>query len=191
MTGPAAPGPVEGRPAGLRVAGVGDAAPIARLERELFADEAWSEAQVVEELTGYGRRGWVVDSCVRESNRTHVHSAPAGEGDLASATHPLEGYVIMRTVGDVADLQRIGVSTSAQRHGHASALLAAGVAGVRADGAERILLEVAEDNTAARAFYARTGFVEIDRRRNYYRQRVDALVLALELGATGSAGPAE
>lgn len=144
----------------IRPAVVADAAAIAVLEAELFPGEAWSVEQVAEELTGYGRSGWVAD-------------APGVE---------LGGYVVMRTVGDVSDLQRIGVRASAQRSGLASSLLAAASAGVRAAGAERVLLEVAEDNAPARAFYARAGFVEIDRRPRYYRQEVDALVLELWLG---------
>ena len=40
-----------------------------------------------------------------------------------------------------------------------------------------MLLEVAESNAAARAFYAKAGFVEIHRRPNYYRDGSAALVL--------------
>jgi ribosomal protein S18 acetylase RimI-like enzyme len=143
----------------IRPAVAEDTGAIAALEQELFGAEAWSADQVVEELTGYGRRGWV--------------SVDGRRG--------LVGYVIMRTVGEISDLQRIGVARSGQRAGVASGLLAVACAGVRAEGAERILLEVAEDNTAARAFYAREGFVAIDRRPRYYRHDVDALVLQREL----------
>ena len=41
----------------------------------------------------------------------------------------------------------------------------------------RMLLEVRADNTAALAFYAAEGFVEIARRRRYYRDGTDAVVL--------------
>jgi ribosomal-protein-alanine acetyltransferase len=146
---------------GVRAAVAGDAPAIAALEARLFAGSAWSEQQVREELTGHGRRGWVV--------------APATGHEVDGP--PLRGYVIMRTVGDVSDLQRIGVAPELQRAGLAARLLAAASAGVREEGAERILLEVAEDNAPARAFYARAGFVEIDRRPRYYRHEVAALVL--------------
>ena len=44
------------------------------------------------------------------------------------------------------------------------------------------LLEVRPSNAAARALYESEGFVQIDRRRNYYTvEREDALVLALDL----------
>jgi ribosomal-protein-alanine N-acetyltransferase len=44
-----------------------------------------------------------------------------------------------------------------------------------------VLLEVSETNAGARAFYAAHGAVELDRRRRYYRDGSDALVLQLPL----------
>ena len=38
-------------------------------------------------------------------------------------------------------------------------------------GADRLLLEVRENNAGAIGFYAAHGFVEIDRRPRYYRRR--------------------
>jgi ribosomal protein S18 acetylase RimI-like enzyme len=46
-------------------------------------------------------------------------------------------------------------------------------------GAERMMLEVADTNEPALAFYAASGFAEIARRRNYYSQGVDAVVMEL------------
>lgn len=41
----------------------------------------------------------------------------------------------------------------------------------------KIMLEVSENNNAARALYAATGFVEVHRRRSYYADGSDALIL--------------
>ncbi|MDO7868726.1 GNAT family N-acetyltransferase [Nocardioides jiangxiensis] len=155
----------------IRPATVDDAAAIAALEPVLFPGDAWSREQVAEELSGYGRRGWVL-----------LTSSAAGEPGSAAE---VAGYVIMRTVADVSDLQRIGVAPDGQRSGVASQLMDVALDGVREDGAERVLLEVAEDNAAARALYARFGFVEIDRRPRYYRSGAAALVLELALPAQG------
>jgi ribosomal-protein-alanine N-acetyltransferase len=57
----------------------------------------------------------------------------------------------------------------------------------RLRGAQRLLLEVAEAYEGAGAFYAAHGSVELDRRRRYYRDGSDALVLRLPVAATGSA----
>jgi ribosomal-protein-alanine N-acetyltransferase len=55
--------------------------------------------------------------------------------------------------------------------------------------ADRLLLEVREDNAGAIAFYESQGFVEIARRRLYYRDGATAVVLSLGLerrdGAVG------
>lgn len=136
----------------VRPATVADVAAVAALDRELFGPDAWTAAQVAEELLGEHRRAWV-----------------AGE--------PLHGYVVTRTVGDVTDLQRIAVHPRHRRRGLARELLAA------AGDGRRMLLEVSADNTDAVAFYAAAGFVEIGRRRRYYRDGSDALVM--QRAATG------
>jgi ribosomal-protein-alanine N-acetyltransferase len=44
-------------------------------------------------------------------------------------------------------------------------------------GADRLLLEVREDNAAALGFYAAREFVEVDRRPRYYADGTTAVVL--------------
>ena len=44
-----------------------------------------------------------------------------------------------------------------------------------------MFLEVATGNAAALALYARAGFVEVGRRRRYYADLADALVLRARL----------
>jgi len=140
----------------IRTATLDDAPAIAALEQVLFGDEAWTGQQVVDELTGFGRVGLVSTS-----------STGGGAGDV-------NGYVITMSIGDVTDLQRIGVHPDRQRQGLAGALLDAALAGV-----DRMLLEVADDNDAALAFYRRRGFEEIDRRPRYYRSGAAAVVMEL------------
>jgi ribosomal-protein-alanine N-acetyltransferase len=144
----------------VRAAGPDDVDAVAALERLVFAEEAWSRDQVVEELTGPGRRGFVVP----------------GPGTPGAGTSVV-GYALTWRAGDVVDLQRIAVTPARQRQGTARALLDAAVAAAVADGAERMLLEVAATNTAALRLYDAAGFSGISRRRRYYRDGSDALVL--------------
>ena len=51
-----------------------------------------------------------------------------------------------------------------------------------AEGADRLLLEVRENNAGAIGFYAAHGFVEIDRRPRYYRDGATAVVMRRALG---------
>jgi len=135
----------------IRPATLDDVPALVALERLLFGADAWSEAQVREELRGPGREVLVAE-------------------DESSV-----GYVVTLLVGKVADLQRIGVHPERQRQGLAAALLAKAVERP----AERMLLEVSEDNEAALAFYAQRGFVEIGRRPGYYRSGAAAIVMEL------------
>jgi [ribosomal protein S18]-alanine N-acetyltransferase len=91
------------------------------------------------------------------------------------------GYAVASFAGDIAELQRIGVMPAMRRTGVASALLDEVVAQAPGTGANRLLLEVRDDNVGALAFYASRGFIEIDRRPRYYRDGTTAVVLRLPL----------
>lgn len=139
----------------IRAATEADLPGLAALDRELFGADAWSEDALRSELAGPGRVFLVAD-----------------EGELV-------GYAVSMTVGEVADLQRIGVHPLRRRAGHAGALLTALVAA--SSGAQRMLLEVSAANDVALAFYRRYGFERINVRSRYYRDGTDAWVLSRDL----------
>lgn len=97
------------------------------------------------------------------------------------------GFALGRAVLDEAELLTIAVAPEARRQGLGHRLMTEWEVAAAARGARRALLEVAQDNTAARALYAARGFTPAGRRRGYYRHpdghRVDALVLELHLPA--------
>lgn len=101
-----------------------------------------------------------------------------------------DGFILMRVVADEAEVLTLAVRPSARLKGLGRELTAEGLAGAGALGARRAFLEVAEDNAAARALYARLGFTEVGRRRDYYGgndgRRRDALVLALNFPGPAS-----
>ena len=94
-----------------------------------------------------------------------------------------DGFILIRVVVDEAEILTLAVRPSARRAGLGVRLVEAAVVRAAALGAERMFLEVAEGNVAARALYARSGFVEMGRRRGYYShadgRREDALTLVL------------
>ena len=96
-----------------------------------------------------------------------------------------DGFILMRAVADEAEILTLAVRPAARRGGLGGRLVGEGVLAAAARGATRVVLEVAEDNLAARALYERTGFVEAGRRPGYYAAadggRRDALLLALNL----------
>lgn len=144
----------------VRPATPADAAAIAALEAENLGRDAWSPGLVEQGVCG-------------ELPTVHYLVAEVG-GQVA-------GYAAASIVADIAELQRVAVTPTHRRSGLATALLDAVVAAARAEGADRLLLEVREDNHDALAFYADRSFAEIDRRRRYYRDGATAIVLRLPL----------
>ena len=95
------------------------------------------------------------------------------------------GFILCRVVVDEAEILTLAVCPLARRSGLGARLTEAAAEFAARAGAERLFLEVAEDNLAARALYARTGFIQTGRRKKYYENadgsRSDALLLTREL----------
>jgi [ribosomal protein S18]-alanine N-acetyltransferase len=133
----------------LRPGTPADLEALAGLERELFGREAWSPTLLAPLLFGSG-----------------------GVCLVAEDAGAVVGYAVVSTAGDAIDLQRLGVRAEHRRRGIAHALVAECLA---AD--ERVLLEVSAGNAGAIAFYESEGFTGIARRRRYYQDGSDAIVM--------------
>lgn len=96
-----------------------------------------------------------------------------------------DGFVLIRTVADEAEVLTLAVRPAARRKGLGARLLRAATVRAAAIGATRMFLEVAEDNAPARALYGALGFEAAGRRPRYYLRMdgpaVDALLLVLNL----------
>ena len=94
-----------------------------------------------------------------------------------------DGFVLIRVVVDEAEVLTLAVRPAARRRGLGAALTRAAAAAAGSLGAERLFLEVAEDNVAARGLYEGLGFTAIGRRPGYYAAldggRVDAIMMSL------------
>jgi ribosomal-protein-alanine N-acetyltransferase len=91
------------------------------------------------------------------------------------------GMLLARTIGEEAEILTLAVIPLSRCRGLGAALLAAALCEARDRGTKAVFLEVSESNTAARALYTRAGFVEVRRRRRYYPDGSDALVLRIGL----------
>jgi ribosomal-protein-alanine N-acetyltransferase len=107
-----------------------------------------------------------------------------GEG----APGGLAGYAILRRAADEAELLSLAVAPEARRRGLGRRLIEDGLARVQRDGARVCYLEVRSANEPALALYGSLGFRQVGRRRRYYRDGSDALVMALRLGPPGHTG---
>ena len=134
---------------------------VSTLHRVCFPEDSWdlgSIGQIMRIPGFFGRIGWIQD-------------------------HPV-GFALALALGEEAEILSLGVLPGHRRAGAGRALLASIRLEAQRRGIEGIVLEVAVDNTAARALYAACGFTEVGRRRNYYHRAgcfVDALILRVSL----------
>jgi ribosomal-protein-alanine N-acetyltransferase len=134
---------------------------VSTLHRVCFPEDSWdlgSIGQIMRIPGFFGRMGWIQD-------------------------HPV-GFALALALGEEAEILSLGVLPSYRRSGAATALVTSICLEAQRRGIERVVLEVAVDNTAARALYAACGFTEVGRRRNYYHRAgcfIDALILRVPL----------
>ena len=93
----------------------------------------------------------------------------------------LAAFCLIQFAGDIAEVLTLATDPECHRQGFATALLASALRRAGERGIGRFLLDVAEDNAAARALYRRHGFTEDGRRRDYYGPGRDALLLSRTL----------
>jgi ribosomal-protein-alanine N-acetyltransferase len=97
---------------------------------------------------------------------------------------PRGGILLLRVAADEAEILTIGVT--AKRRGIGRALMQTALARAAAMGAAAMHLEVAADNAAALALYRSLAFRTAGRRRAYYPNGQDALILTHDIGPTAS-----
>jgi ribosomal-protein-alanine N-acetyltransferase len=143
---------------------------VAVIERACFSDP-WSEASFRQAVDNDG-----------------VFFRVAVEG----ADGPVVGYVVAWFAGGEGEIANVAVAPPARGRGIGGMLLDAAIAAAGEHGAEALYLDVRESNARARALYDSRGFVEVGRRRRYYRRpSEDAIVLrrGIGSGAESKTGP--
>ncbi|MFN0179361.1 MAG: ribosomal protein S18-alanine N-acetyltransferase [Gemmatimonadales bacterium] len=144
----------------IRPATLADVPAIAAGEARCFSDP-WSAAGLAELFDNPLTTGLV---------------AEAARGGLA-------GYLFARVVAGEAEILNLAVLPELRGKGLGGALLAEGLAGIRA-AAGAVYLEVRESNQAARRLYERAGFRSVGMRMDYYRApRENGVLYRLELAA--------
>lgn len=141
----------------IRPATPGDLDALAQLERQGFSPP-WSRASLADELVKSTRRTWLLE-----------------------AERAVLAYACFQCLAGEAELLRIAVHTAHRGTGFGHRLLHYGLQRLKRDGVTVCHLEVRADNRAALALYRRHGFVEAGRRRGYYADGMDALLLKVWL----------
>jgi ribosomal-protein-alanine N-acetyltransferase len=151
-------------PLSIETARLADVASIVAIERAVFSDP-WSVRSFREALANPS----VYCACARRDGRT------------------LQGYVVAWFVADEGEIANLAVAPGAWGNGIGRALLDASLQEAAARKLRAVYLEVRDSNARARHLYGSRGFVEIGRRRSYYRRPVeDAIVLRRLLDGDGA-----
>ena len=141
-------------------------AQLAQIESELFVHDAWSAAQI--------------NSLLAQPFNHIIYATD-------ELNTRLVGYCFYSHIFEDAEILKIGTCRDYQQQGSASQLLTAMAQICQIAGAERMLLEVREDNHAALAFYQKHGFEQIAVRKNYYDNhdttKTHALIMQRKLSA--------
>ena len=136
-----------------------DAVEIFELEKVIFTKEAWSLAQVKEELGG--------------ARRLYI-GAVSSEGDRSR----IVGYGGIAVSGESADIHNVAVLEEFRRQGIARRLMARLERWAKDQGAKEILLEMRVGNSEARPLYESLGYREVRVRKDYYAPGMDAIVMS-------------
>lgn len=157
----------------LRPATAADAPAVAALEQATFSDP------------------WSPDAFVQLVRNGDAFFTVADRGAPGDPPREPIGYVVAWFVLDEGEIANVAVSAAARGQGVGARLLDAALAEARRRGVVQVFLEVRESNTVARRLYASRGFLELGRRRRYYRHPVeDALVLRCALAPAEQASGA-
>ncbi|MBR1497462.1 MAG: ribosomal protein S18-alanine N-acetyltransferase [Oscillospiraceae bacterium] len=144
----------------IRDAREGDLPRLAEIERECFSVP------------------WTVDMLRSQfSPGQHVFLVAEKDGEAA-------GYIGLAYVLDEGYISNVAVAPAFRRRGVGDALLDGMEARGRALALAFLTLEVRESNAPARALYAKHGYRDVGRRKNYYEKpREDAILMTKELEA--------
>lgn len=116
-------------------------------------------------------------SAIMESIRSYTAKILVAE----DSQNEWVGLIIFGLQGDSAEIFNIYVPEKKRKHGIATALLAELTHYLGQEGCHLLFLEVRPSNTPAIAVYRRCGFVEVGRRRGYYQDGEDALMMKRSL----------
>lgn len=144
----------------IRQLGVNDASDAETLHAAAFPiGEAWSETVIRNVVKDTANIGW---GCFDRKD--------------------MMAMLLAQTVLDTAEILTIAVDPTVRRCGFGAKLVEHLTSYARTHGAKRLLLDVAQDNEAAKRFYGTLGFAQDGVRKGYYLrksgQRVDGVLMS-------------
>jgi len=112
---------------------------------------------------------------------------PASVALIAAMESPggAAGFILAQLTADEAEILSLGVASISQRSGVGTQLVRGLIDTAQRKGVKRVFLDVAASNEAALGLYAKLGFAQMGRRKDYYShaggRREDALLMVRNL----------
>ena len=103
------------------------------------------------------------------------------QGYIAQINGVNVGFITATAVQDFADIESVFTHPDYRKKGIAKGLVAILEKDLKSQGVVKVLLEVRITNKQATALYNSCGFTEISKRKKYYPDGEDALVMEKEL----------
>lgn len=92
------------------------------------------------------------------------------------------GYLLLMEIAPEAEILNLAVDPDRRREGIGDRLMAAAIGYAQDREIETLFLEVRESNLAAQSLYRKVGFMDLGRRKRYYRNPTeDAIMMILPL----------
>ena len=142
----------------IRAAAADESGILAAIDAQHPYSAHWSEAQIQGET---------------------VHSA--GRVLVAEIDEKITGFIAFRSAGGVGEILNLAVDRAALRQQTGTSLVQAALAQMRTEGTEEVALEVNENNLPAQGLYLKTGFKVLGRRKKFYNNTTDALIMGITL----------
>lgn len=131
---------------------------LAEIERTCFAADAWSKNMILSSIRQPCTYVWVVQDLQLQK---------------------IVAYAVLYLAGDEGDVANIAVLPSYRNRGIGGTLFDAMLDQARNEQVKTMYLEVRQSNDAAICLYRSREFVEIGKRKNYYKHpREDAICMA-------------
>ncbi|GAB4296622.1 MAG: ribosomal protein S18-alanine N-acetyltransferase [Desulfuromonadia bacterium] len=134
----------------------------------------WVDRMVEIEESSFSRP-WRREHFLHELENPFSHPIGILSGDL------LVGFLILSVVHDEGEVLDLAVAPPFRGRGYGRALMEEGIGLCRNMGVRALHLEVRETAVEARSLYRHLGFSETGRRRGYYEQGIDAVLMTLSL----------
>ncbi len=122
---------------------------------------------------------WTREQILDEASRADIARCLVADQE---APPMLCGYIMAWLVADELHITNMAVDPDSRGQGIAGTMLRHLLSDAADEGTSWCVLEVRPSNGTARSLYEKHGFRTIGRRRRYYQDGEDALVMGVELG---------